>query len=293
MSALARWWNRQARGARVAEVGRPRSSRGLALALAAALAPSAACVLPPPGPARPGAPPPPATLAEGQSAQAFQHQDASGGVVNYLVYLPRGYAEGGRRWPLILFLHGRSLRGNDPALVARYGLPRRLERDADFPFIVLSPQLREDERWTEFGPLIDLLGHAMERFPVDPERVYVTGYSMGGGGVWRIANAHPERFAAAAPLAGTRDEVPIKGLKDVPVWAFHGSDDESTPVGDSVDMVSRIEAAGGDARLTILPGKGHNIGEVYDDQELYDWFLAHRKFSPSSGAPRNANSPAP
>jgi predicted peptidase len=241
---------------------------------------AASCAWPPPLPS------PPATnrgpvrtdLPEGQSAQVFRHPGAEGGAINYLLYLPKGYATASQPFPLILYLHGRSLRGDDPELVAKYGLPRRLEHERDFPFVVLSPQLHEDERWVDLEPVVALLDDAIATLPVDRERVYVTGFSMGGGGTWRLANDYPDRFAAAVPLAGTRDDAPIKGLKQVPVWAFHGSADEATSPGDCESMVERIIEAGGDARMTIYPGGNHaSVLKVYETNEIYDWLLEHRK----------------
>jgi predicted peptidase len=216
-------------------------------------------------------------VAPGQHALVFDSPSAPGVTVNYLLYLPPGYEERGATFPLILYLHGRSLRGDDIELIKKYGLPRRLERETAFPFIVVSPQLRLPDRWTDLATLVALVDDIEKRYPVDRSRVYLTGFSMGAGGAWNLADAHPERFAAVAPLAGTYQPGSRKGLARIPVWAFHGSDDTSTPVGDSERMVNEIRAAGGDAKLTILTGRGHDIADVYDGQELYDWFLAHHR----------------
>jgi predicted peptidase len=216
-------------------------------------------------------------LPAGQHVQAFQREQAKGGAVNYLLYLPQGYDAAGKRWPMIFYLHGRSLRGDDPERLKAYGLPRLVDKDPTFPFIVVSPQCRDEERWTDTSSLVALLDDVVSRYPVDRERVYLTGYSMGGGGAWRLGGAHPERFAAVAALAATSDTSVVKGLAQVPVWAIHGSADESTPVDDSIKMVDAIKAAGGDATLTILPDRDHNIVNFYDGKELYDWFLKHRR----------------
>jgi predicted peptidase len=216
-------------------------------------------------------------LSPGQHALVFERREAKGGAVNYLLYLPEGYNVGAQRWPLILYLHGRSLRGDDPQRLKAYGLPRLLEKDKAFPFIVVSPQCRDEERWTDLDTLLALLDDVSARAPVDPERVYLTGFSMGGGGAWRLAEARPERFAAVAPLAGMGDPKSVGGLKRVPVWAFHGSKDESTPVEESTKMVEALQAAGGNVKLEILPERGHDIADVYERKDLYDWFLQHKK----------------
>jgi len=196
--------------------------------------------------------------------------------VNYLLFLPASYRTGAR-WPTIVYLHGKSLSGDDPQLLTKYGLPKIVSRDPNFPFILLAPQCHEGERWTDVDTLDALLADVSSRVPVDPDRVYLTGFSMGAGGAWRFGGAHPERFAAVAALAGVQDAGSVKGLARLPVWAFHGTDDESTPATESEAMVAAIQAAGGDARLELLQGRNHDIVDVYDRKDLYAWFLAHKR----------------
>ena len=260
------------------------------VAFLAAVSLTASCGLPlPPPAASPPSAPNRVDLPAGQSPQVFRDPKASGGETEYLLYLPEGYKSAAEPFPLVVYLHGRSLRGDDVELVARYGLPRRLETERVFPFVVISPQIGADERWTDVEALAALVDDAIARLPVDPQRVYLTGFSMGGGGVWRFANAYPDLFAAAVPLAASREDGPILGLAKVPVWAFHGSDDEATPASDSESMVSRIREAGGTAKLTVLAGKGHDILEVYDDDEIFTWLLQHRKLAATGTEPGTAN----
>lgn len=250
----------------------------LVLVLAALAA--AACV-----PVETGTPMPPRdpfsqpsqrVTAAGQHPLTFTRPDRGGDALRYLLFLPKGFDAPLRKWPVILYLHGQSLCGDDPKLLLRYGLPKRLERDAGFPFIVVSPQLRAGERWTDFDALTALLDLVLRTYPADPERVYVTGFSMGGGGTWRLANAHPKRFAAAAPLAGRGEPDGVRGLVELPIWAFHGDADTAEPLASSQSMVDAVNAAGGRARLTVLPGRGHDIADVHFGRELFLWMLRHR-----------------
>ena len=250
------------------------------VAVCAAAVLALGCGLPLPPPANRPVEPKRTDLPAGQTARVFAHPRAPGGSIRYLLYLPEDYARAAEPLPLVVYLHGRSLRGDDVEQVARYGLPRRLKSERKFPFVVISPQLPAEERWTDFEALEALVDEAVTSLPVDPDRVYLTGFSMGGGGVWRYANTYPDRFAAAVPLAGSRHDGPIRGLAKVPIWAFHGSADESTPVGESEAMVARIREAGGDATLTILEGEGHDIIELYDDDKIFSWLLKHRKHVP-------------
>src|SRR5436190_19877428 len=121
--------------------------------------------------------------------------------LNYLLFLPRGYEPSGKRWPLILFLHGAGERGSDIQKVATHGPPKKVKNDPDFPFIVVSPQCPEREHWSNDSLLL-LLEEVLNKYSVDTNRVYLTGLSMGGYGTWSLALAYPEKFAAIVPICG-------------------------------------------------------------------------------------------
>ena len=181
------------------------------------------------------------------------------------------------RWPLLMFLHGSGQRGSDVARVKAHGPPKIADRQADFPFILISPLLPADEDW-DLTKLDAILDHAQATLPVDPVRIYLTGLSRGGHATWRWGAAEPDRFAALAPVAGRGDPATACALAQVPVWAFHGDrDDVVTPEG-SFAMARAIRACGGQkSRLTIYPDLGHNSWDpAYDDPALYLWLLTHR-----------------
>ncbi len=181
------------------------------------------------------------------------------------------------RWPLILFLHGAAERGEDPAMVKRHGPVKALEQGVDLPFIIAAPQCPPNKWWSNHI-LIEFLDYLVATSPVDPERVYLTGLSMGGFGTWNLATEFPERFAAIAPVCGGGYWFLADRLRDVPVWAFHGAKDDVIPLEESERMVRSIQAAGGDARLTVYPEADHDAWtETYANPELYDWFLRHRQ----------------
>ncbi len=119
----------------------------------------------------------------------------------YLLYLPEGYAEQEASWPLLLFLHGAGERGDSLALVNVHGPPKLIEQGQGFPFIVVSPQCPEDQRWS-VKTLDKLLNDIVAQYRVDEDRIYVTGLSMGGFGTWNLAARFPHRFAAIAPICG-------------------------------------------------------------------------------------------
>ena len=197
----------------------------------------------------------------------------------YLLFLPAGYGEKEQKWPLILFLHGAGERGDDLEKVKVHGPPKIAEKKKDFPFIVVSPQCPEEKWWpNEIDMLTNLLDDIVGRYEVDEERIYLTGLSMGGYGAWRLATEEPERFAAMAPICGGGIPALAEKLKDVPVWAFHGAKDEVVPLKESEDMVNALKACGGQVKLTVYPEAGHDSWtETYNNDELYKWFLSHRR----------------
>jgi len=199
--------------------------------------------------------------------------------LKYLLFLPAGYKEKEteKSWPLILFLHGSGERGSDLELVKRNGIAKIVEELADFPFITISPQCPEDSRWTEQAEIVMLLLEEIEeKYNVNPQKVYLTGLSMGGYGTWLLAAQHPEKFAAIAPICGGGDPQWAPRLKDMPIWAFHGAQDDIVPLEKSQIMVRAVKEQGGNVCFTIYPEAGHDSWvKAYDDPELCQWFLAN------------------
>ncbi len=214
----------------------------------------------------------------GQSPQRFEARIVRHVSYRYLLYLPKTYsADSGRRWPLLLFLHGSGERGDDLEKVKVHGLPGRLDALADFPFVVVSPQCPDGERW-QVDALAALLDEVARRLRVDPDRVYVTGLSMGGRGTWDLAMSYPERFAAIAPVCGGALPDRACRLKDVPVRAFHGAADTVVPLAESETVVEAVQRCGGTAELVVYPGVGHDSWTAtYADPSLLEWLLSHRR----------------
>jgi len=217
----------------------------------------------------------------GQHSLAFKKTITKTLSCNYLLFLPETYGKEQKRWPLMLFLHGAGERGDDLNKVKVHGPPKIVEKQKDFPFIVVSPQCPEGDWWTEKTEmLINLLDDIVANYDVDTERIYLTGLSMGGYGSWALASEYPERFAAVVPICGGGNRIMAIKLKDVPIWAFHGAKDSVVPVEESKELVEAINARGGNAKLTIYPDANHDSWtETYNNQEVYDWLLEHRRTS--------------
>ena len=198
----------------------------------------------------------------------------------YLIYLPEGYAEEPQAsWPLMLFLHGAGERGDSLDLVKVHGPPKLIEQGQHFPFIVVSPQSPEGYRWVA-ETLDKLLNEIVAQYRVDEDRIYVTGLSMGGYATWDLATRYPNRFAAIAPICGGSEPSRACRFSHLPVWAFHGAQDDVVPLEHSQAMIDALQQCGGDARLTTYPDASHDSWTAtYDNPELYDWLLSHRRES--------------
>ena len=204
----------------------------------------------------------------------------SRGRLDYLLFLPASYGvDLGKKWPLILFLHGRGETGTNLKKLKVHGIPKKVEKQSDFPFIAVSPQCSYEYCWRyELPTLNALLDDMVATYAVDAQRIYVTGLSMGGFGAWALACLYPERFAAVAPVCGGGDPATVCNLKDVPVWAFHGALDEQVPPDQSQRMVDALRGCGGNVRFTLYPDLTHDSWtRTYANPVLYDWLLQQHK----------------
>jgi predicted peptidase len=210
---------------------------------------------------------------EKQTTHNFQKEVKLTLTANYLLYLPKEYAENDKEFPLVLFLHGAGERGNDLEKVKVHGLPRLVNEGKDFPFIIVSPQCPDLMLWNT-DLLSSLLDEIETNYRVDKNRIYVTGLSMGGHGTWSMALAEPNRFAAIAPVCGWSDTSKANLIAHLPIWVFHGAKDVVVPVKSSEDMVSALKNSGSYVKLTIYPEANHDSWtETYNNEELYKWFL--------------------
>jgi predicted peptidase len=205
---------------------------------------------------------------------------ADGSELRYMLHLPPRHEAGGRRWPVVLCLHGAGERGEEIERVLRHGLPHVIERRPDYPAIVLAPQCPGQTTWLDHvEALLELLAEAESRLAGDPERVHVTGLSMGGMGAWLLGVCAPERFASVVPVCGLVPPVEgffelLAGLREKRVWAFHGALDPVVSVDGTLQIVAALRRLGGHPRVTLYPDVGHRAWEpAYADPELLRWFL--------------------
>jgi predicted peptidase len=205
----------------------------------------------------------------------------------------------GKKYPLVLFFHGAGDRGNDNLAQLKHCLWAFIEpvRRAQYPCFVLAPQCPENKQWANYHIMnyLDVkdspaepsneMRLAMEILDqvettnadlIDLNRIYVSGLSMGGYGTWDCLARWPEKFAAAVPICGGGDEKTISAkAAQIPLWAFHSSDDPWVDVSGSRTMVSALRRAGGNPRYTEYDCYGHECWEpAYADPELFPWLFS-------------------
>ena len=210
----------------------------------------------------------------------------------YQVWVPAAYDKS-RRWPAILFLHGAGERGDDGVAQTRVGLGHALsEGKVDPQAIVVFPQCPLNGHWT--GPAqriaVAALEQVIEDYSIDLKRVSLTGMSMGGAGTWSLAYHQPRRFSAIAVICGWVRRPPnLTDLADVvdhydtlaqrlgklPIWIFHGSDDNVVPVTESRAMAAVL---GANAAYTEFPGVKHNSWDpAYETTGVVEWLIKQRR----------------
>lgn len=222
-----------------------------------------------------------------------------GRTYRYQVYVPAEYATR-TDWPVILFLHGAGERGSDGLLQTTVGLAPAIRRDPSrFPAIVVFPQVPTDSAWSGAPAEAALvaLRQTMSQYRVDPDRVYLTGLSMGGRGTWYVAYRNPTLFAAVAPICGWITvnsrfaAVPVvpadsgaphaamaRQLKQVPTWIFHGEMDRVVPVSGSREPFTAMKDAGANVRYTEFLGVDHNSWDAaYGSKEFVEWLFSQRR----------------
>ncbi|PDH35682.1 MAG: phospholipase [Halieaceae bacterium MED-G27] len=216
--------------------------------------------------------------------------------LSYRIYWPEG-VDNASPIPLVVFLHGAGERGsdNDRQLIhgARDLVWYSIERQE--PLIIIAPQVPLDERWVDvvwdervhrmpehpsdsMDLLMGLLTELLSDSRIDTNRVYLTGLSMGGFGTWDLIARWPDTFAAALPVCGGGDTDTAVRIKDIPIWAFHGSDDTVVIPERSRDMIQALQLVGSNPRYTEYPGVGHDSWtETYQNFEVLDWFFSQRR----------------
>jgi predicted peptidase len=220
----------------------------------------------------------------------------------YQVFVPEDWTPH-QKWPIVLFLHGAGERGDDGLQQTDVGIGTAIRSDRSrVPAIVVMPQCRKNVWWFQ-SPMDDLaiatLEAATKEFHGDTQRTYLTGLSMGGYGSWHLAEKYPGRFAALVVICGGI-RPPAAALKNhpelakwtpadepksysaaaakvgkIPVWIFHGADDDTVPVTESQRMSAAMKEIGAEVHYTEYPGVKHvSWDKAYDEPKLFPWLFS-------------------
>jgi poly(3-hydroxybutyrate) depolymerase len=218
----------------------------------------------------------------------------------YLEYLPNGYNSNSNNYPVVISLHGIMEKGTtstDPAIikssamkVANVGLAKYVKYGQEYPFILISPQLKSNMGSWRADYVLEVINHVKKYLRIDPKRVYLTGLSLGGYGAWTTLGTYPEVFAAAVPIcAGGNVLSKACAIADsnVPVWGFHGDKDNIVSYMVTVKMVNAINACTPKpnplAKATIFAGMNHSVWDkVYKETNALNWMLSYTNGSVSS-----------
>lgn len=211
----------------------------------------------------------------------------------YRLFVPANYDKS-KKYPLVLWLHGGWARGNDnEKQIIEGNTPgatvwTKPENQAKNPTFVLAPQCPTGDWWAnndsesrpskQLETVVELLKELQKQYSIDADRLYVAGQSMGGYGAWSLITEYPEMFAAAISLCGGGNTSRAKNLVNVPIWAFHGGDDEAVKVTESREMIEAVKQAGGNPKYTEYKGIGHSVWhQAFAEPELLTWVFAQKR----------------
>lgn len=251
----------------------------------------------------------PALLHAAATKASHRHREQETGFLNrtieikgaryrYQVYLPEDWRRNDhKRWPVILFLHGRGERGSEGMWQTQIGLPEAIRDHPErWPFVVVLPQCVIGRFWTDREMMAMAMAELDEEtaeFHGDPDRTYLSGLSLGGYGSWELAKQYPRRWAAIAIAAGgifwsyaperwqQAAALPAeyaKAVGDTPIWLFHGAEDKVVAPRQDELLYTALKSEGGHVRLWVYQGLKHDCWtRAFNEPELPRWLLAHRR----------------
>jgi predicted peptidase len=202
----------------------------------------------------------------------FQREVKQNISLEYLIDVPTQPSKG---LPLLIFLHGSGERGGTLDVVKNHS-PFTYKSLIAEPAILLAPHCPENQKW-DTRVVYELIQSIITQYQVNPQRIYLTGLSMGGLGVWKLTFEHPELFAAVAPVCAPTDyfmEDEFPRIKNVPIRIYHGALDDVVPPSYAINIYNKLKRHNPLASLTIFPNDHHNAWDsTYSNPEFYQWLF--------------------
>ncbi|EDM35636.1 hypothetical protein PBAL39_03804 [Pedobacter sp. BAL39] len=224
-------------------------------------------------------------------------------TISYRILFPENF-DANRQYPILFFLHGSGERGNNNEAQLTHGGQLFLREDIrkEFPAIVVFPQCSADSYWSNvniitdstgkrsfnfqekgkptraMSALLGMIDNFMDKPFIDRSRVYVAGLSMGGMGSYELLRRKPKLFAAAIAICGGDHVANVRRYKNVPLWIFHGEQDDVVPVVHSTTISDQLKVLGKPARLTLYPMANHNSWDnAFAEPQLLPWLFSQEK----------------
>ncbi|MDO4471254.1 MAG: alpha/beta hydrolase-fold protein [Bacillota bacterium] len=201
--------------------------------------------------------------------------------MNYWLYIPEN---SDTNMPLIVYLHGFSGKGDDPEILLHTEeVPEYLMEGTlrDIPAYILMPQLPDGlGDWRTYEEIVmNLISDIEDTYKINSENISLTGFSMGGSGVWSIAAAYPDKFRCIAPCSGALpvNSKTLSALEKMPVWTFIGTEDTVINPQFTINFMKYLSINNPNAVMTKLEGATHTDipALVYLSEEinLFQWMI--------------------
>lgn len=206
------------------------------------------------------------------------HHNVVKNSYNFWVSVPDTYEEQKGVIPVVLFLHGASLRGTDLNRVRRYGPLDAISMGRDINAIIIAPQ-NPGGAWNSVK-VLDILNWVCSQYAVDTNRIYLIGMSLGGFGTIEFLANHAEKITASMELCGGTIRKDLCKLNTVPLWIIHGTADRAVPVSRATEIYESMKKCGPTDLLRLDKWAGVNHGDLarlFYMKETYDWLFAHSK----------------
>lgn len=211
-----------------------------------------------------------------QTTGSFSNTITTSYSYGYILHKPTDLRS---KKPLLIFLHGSGEKGIDVEKVKSHG-PLKYIQNQLLDAYILAPQCPENAYW-DAASLYELIQKIIKENPIDQQRIYLTGLSMGGWGVWNLAFKHPEMFAALLPIAGFVDRVPMVEnckIANIPTRIYHGLLDDVVDVQYAIFIYKKLKPCSKDLELTIFDDANHDSWtRVYEDPKTYQWLFSQYK----------------
>lgn len=219
--------------------------------------------------------------------------------LNYRFYKPK--TKDGVKYPLVIYLHPGDKKGSDNRKQLDHLVFQWVNGDfqKEHPCFVIAPQCSEGHEFVTIRPkkipfghyiqersvesdemklIVLLLGELQQKYPIDMDRIYLAGFSMGASGCWDMMCRYPDLAAGAVIASGESDTTKAYKLSHIPIWAFSGEHDTIVPPNINHEMVDEINKHGGKSRFTLLKNIGHGMGHrAFAYPGVKEWLFSCNK----------------